>query len=106
MTIDVETRDKFIEARAQGQTLKKISEDLGVSYNTACLWNKDYREQIAASRALYLEELQDRFFLTTETRLALFGEQIESIRAEIAKRNLSDMPTAKLFEVLIACTRH
>lgn len=102
MTIDIETRERFIEARSQGQTLRKISEDLDISYNTSCLWNKDYREQIAATRALYLEELNDKFYLTTEARLQLFGEQLESVKAELARRNLSDMPTHKLFEILIA----
>jgi hypothetical protein len=84
MTIDIETRERFIEARSQGQTLRKISEDLDISYNTSCLWNKDYREQIAATRALYLEELNDKFYLTTEARLQLFGGQLESVKAELA----------------------
>ena len=61
-----------------------------------------YREQIAATRALYLEELNDKFYLTTEARLQLFGGQLESVKAELARRNLSDMPTHKLFEILIA----
>lgn len=102
MTHPVEIREQFIERRARGQTLKKIAEDLNLSYNTSCQWNKDYREQISAAKALYLEELEERFYLTTESRLQLFGDQLELIKSEIAKRDLSDMPTHKLFEILIA----
>lgn len=102
MTHGVEVREKFIEARAQGQTLKKVSEDLDISYNTACGWNRDYKERIAASRAIYLEELKDKFYLSVESRLQLFGEQLEAVKAEIARRDLNDVPTHKLFEILIA----
>jgi hypothetical protein len=100
MTLPAELKDQFIERRAQGQTMRKIAQDLDISYNTACGWNRDYREQIAASRAIYLEELQDKFYLTTEARLQLFGEQLETIKAEIARRDLSDVKTDKLFELL------
>lgn len=100
MTLPAELKEQFIERRAQGQTMRKIAQDLDISYNTACGWNRDYREQIAASRAIYLEELQDKFYLTTEARLQLFGEQLEAIKAEITRRDLSDVKTDKLFELL------
>jgi hypothetical protein len=103
MTLSAELRDQFIERRAQGQTMRKISEDLGISYNTACGWNNNYREQIAAARAFYLEELEEKFYLTTEARLQFFGDQLETIKAEISRRDLSDVKTDRLFELLISC---
>jgi hypothetical protein len=101
MTKPAELRELFIERRAQGQTMRKISEDLGISYNTACGWNNDYREQIAAARAFYLEELEEKFYLTSEARLQFFGDQLESIKAEISRRDLSDVKTDRLFELLL-----
>lgn len=102
MTKPAEIREQFIERRAQGQTMRKISEDLGISYNTACSWNNDYREQIAAARAFYLEELEEKFYLTSEARLQFFGDQLEAIKAEISRRDLSDVKTDRLFELLIS----
>ncbi len=52
------------------RTGRKIAESLNIAYNTCCLWNRDYKEQIAATKAIYLEEMQDGFFLTTESQLS------------------------------------
>ena len=101
MTKPTEIREQFIERRARGQTMRKISEDLAISYNTACGWNNDYREQIAAAKAFYLEELQEKFYLTSEARLQFFGDQLEAIKAEISRRDLSDVKTDRLFELLL-----
>lgn len=102
MTLPVDLKEQFIESRARGQTMRKIAKDLDISYNTACGWNKSHSEQIAAARAFYLEELEEKYYLTKEARLQLFGDQLEGIKAEILRRDLSDVKTDRLFELLIS----
>ncbi len=38
-----ETKDRFIELRAQGLSLAKIASDLGVSKRTLVDWNHEFR---------------------------------------------------------------
>jgi hypothetical protein len=50
-----------INIRVIRRSRHKIAESLNIAYNTCCLWNRDYKEQIAATKAIYLEEMQDGF---------------------------------------------
>ncbi|MDD3710629.1 MAG: helix-turn-helix domain-containing protein [Methanothrix sp.] len=103
MTKDVETRDRFVELRAEGHTLTKIVEELDISYNTACTWNRDYTERIKAARAIKLEELLDRYLMAKEQKIELFGERLLAVKEELARRDLSDVPTPKLFDMFFKC---
>ncbi|MGA9097903.1 MAG: hypothetical protein WB392_03130 [Methanotrichaceae archaeon] len=43
MTYPKETKDKFIELRVEGITLSNTAKKLGIAYNTAADWNRDFR---------------------------------------------------------------
>ena len=103
MTKSTDTRERFIELRAEGWTLTKISDELDISYNTAVSWNKDYHERIRAAHALRIEELQEKYLMAKEKRIELFGERLLAIKEELAKRDLSEVPTPKLFDMMMKC---
>jgi transposase len=103
MTKDVETRAKFIEMRAEGHTLTKIVEELDISYNTAVNWNRYFAERIEAARAIKLEELLDKYLMAKGKKIELFGERLLAIKDEMATRDPSEVPTAKLFDMLLKC---
>jgi len=103
MTKDVETRDRFVELRAEGHTLTKIIEELEISYNTAVNWNRAYTERIEAAHALRIEELQEKYMIAKEKKIELFGERLLAVKEELAGRDLSDVPTPKLFDMLLKC---
>lgn len=103
MTKDVETKDRFVELRAEGHTLTKIVEELDISYNTAVNWNRAYFEQIKAARAIKLEELQEKYMISKEKKIELLGERLLAVKEELARRDLSDVPTSKLFDMLLKC---
>jgi hypothetical protein len=48
-----------------------------------------------------LEALQEQFFLLKEGRITLLGEQLQRLRGELACRDLTEVPTDKIFELLI-----
>lgn len=102
----VDTEERFIELRAQGWTFSRIAEDLGVSRQTLINWSKDLEEELASRRALELELLADKYYLSREKRLELFGEKLEAVKQELDRRiedgALEDpgMTTAKLFDLL------
>jgi len=94
-------KERFIELRAQGWSFDKIAKDLGKAKQTLIDWSKDLQEEIANRKALELEALYEKYYLLKEVRLQTFGEMINKIKAEVAKRDLSDVPTEKLLELLL-----
>ncbi|MGD0954941.1 MAG: helix-turn-helix transcriptional regulator [Methanotrichaceae archaeon] len=105
MTKPAETKERFIELRASGMTLSKAAMELDVSYNTVVNWERDLKEEISVGKAFKLEELLEKYRMTKERRIELFGERLLAILEELAKRDLSDVPTPKLFEMMIRCSK-
>ncbi len=98
---DSKTREKFIELRAKGLSFDKIAKDLGKAKQTLIDWSKDYQEEIANLKALELETLYEKYYLQKEARLKTFGEMLNKIKTEIETRDLSEVPTARLLDLLL-----
>jgi len=94
-----EQKSRFIVLRAKGHSFSRIAKELGVSKGTLVNWNAELEEEIAQARSVELEALQEEFFLATEGRIRLLGEQLKAIQAEIGKRDLSKIKTEKLMEL-------
>jgi len=98
---DQETKNRFIELRAKGLSFDKISKELKVSKQTLIDWSRDLQEEITNLKAIELEALQEKYFLTKEKRIELFGERLKAIAEELDKRDLKDVSTEKLIELLL-----
>jgi orotate phosphoribosyltransferase-like protein len=66
MTHSMESKNKFIEMRAEGCTFAKIAEELNISYNTAVNWSREFSDNISAAKAFKNEELIEKFRMTKE----------------------------------------
>ncbi len=97
----LETKQKFIELRAKGYSFDKIAKELGKSKQVLIDWSKDLEEEIANCKAIELDLLYEKYYLYKENRLQMFGELIQGIKEELSNRNLSDVPTDKLLELLL-----
>lgn len=97
----VEIKERFIDLRAKGYSFDKIAKELGKAKQTLIDWSKDLQEEIANRKALELEALYEKHYLLKESRLQVFGELLSKMRAEINKRDLSDVPTDKLLDLMI-----
>jgi len=105
MTHSKETKDRFIEMRAEGKTFAQIAKELGISYNTAVNWSRDLCDEISAVEAFKKEELIEKYRMTKEKKLEMYGERLLAIQDELAKRDLSDIPTNKLLDMMIKCEK-
>jgi hypothetical protein len=47
-----------------------------------------------------IEALQERYSNTLQTRLKLFGEQLKAVKKELKNRDLSEVATKDLFDLL------
>jgi len=97
---DTNTKERFIELRARGMSFNAIAQELKTSKATLIDWSKELELQISNLRTMELEALQDQYYASKQKRLELFGKKLEAIRTELEKRDLKDVPTEKLFDLL------
>ena len=56
---------------------------------------------MAQLKAIELEALHEEYFLLKEGRIRLLGEQLRAIREEVRSRDLSDVDTVKLHDLML-----
>jgi len=97
----LELKRHFVELRAKGWSLSRIAGEIGVSKTTLATWQHELEAEIASLKAIELEALQEQFYLSKEARIQLLGEQLEVLKQELAGRDLSQVSTEKLLELLL-----
>ena len=97
----IETREKFVELRARGWSFDKIAKELGKAKQTLIDWSKELQDEIGNRKALELETLYEAYYLHKENRLKTFGVLLNKIKKEVEDRDLSEVPTEKLLELLL-----
>ena len=97
----LETKEKFIELRAKGMSFDKIAKEIGKAKQTLIDWSKELKDEIENRKALELEALYESYYLLKENRLQTFGIMLTKIKKEIEQRDLSDVPTDKLLDLLL-----
>ena len=94
---DKQTKERFMELRGQGLPLAKIAAEIGVSKTTLINWDRDLKEEIDNLKAVELEALYDKFYLSTRKQVEFFGDILSRIQRELETRDLSSVSTEKLF---------
>jgi hypothetical protein len=97
----VDTKKRFMELRAKGWSFDKIAKELGKAKQTLIDWSKELELEIANLKAIELETLYESYYLLKEDRLQTFGEMLTKIKTEVQSRDLSDVPTDKLLDLLL-----
>ena len=57
--------------------------------------------EISNLKATELETLQEKYYMKKEKKITLFGEKLIKLIKELDKRDLSEIPTEKLFDLMI-----
>lgn len=96
-----ELKERFIELRAKGWSFDKIAKETGKAKQTLIDWSKELQDEIGNRKALELEFIYESYYLMKENRLQTFGVMITKIKEEVERRDLSDVPTDKLLELLL-----
>lgn len=95
----LELKSQFVELRAKGWSYVKISRRLKVSKNTLANWGAELEGEIASLKAMELEALYEKSYMTKEARIKLLGAQLKEIQDELKKRGLEGVSTEKLLEM-------
>ncbi len=96
---------KFIELRAQGWTFVRIAQEIGVSKRSLITWSRKFQFEINNLRAIELEAIQASYVATREDRIRVLGQQLAAIEEEIKKRDISQLPTPRLFSIAASLRR-
>ena len=93
---DPETIAQFVHLRAHGLSYDKISAQLNVSKPTLIEWSRKHQFDIHNLRAIETESLAEKCFARREDRWEQISRDLHRVEAELAKRDLTDVPTGQL----------
>jgi transcriptional regulator with XRE-family HTH domain len=96
-----QTIQKFLVLRAQGKSFRTIEQEIGTSRGTLAKWEQDYSEELKNLKAIERDAMREKFLLTNQAQLELLGTQFTRLKEELERRDLSDIPTPKLFELVL-----
>jgi transcriptional regulator with XRE-family HTH domain len=97
----LEQKQLFVELRAKGWSLRRCAEAIGVSKSTLATWCHELEAEIASLKAIELEALYEQFHLSKEARIQTLGAQVAALRQELDSRDMSEVSTEKLLELLL-----
>jgi len=97
----IELKHQFVELRAKGWSYSRIAKKLKVSKSTLSNWRSELEADIASLRAMELEALYERYWMLKEGRIRQIGGQVKAIIKELKSRNLSEVSTEKLLDLLL-----
>lgn len=96
-----ETKERFIELRAEGRSYADIADALGVSKQTLVTWGKELQKEVANVRTLRLDALFEQYAVSKARRVEVIGKLREAILKELDKRDLSNVSTVALLKLAL-----
>lgn len=99
-------KQKFIELRAKEEPYEKIAKELNVSKPTLIKWGKELEIEINNCRAIEIEVLQEKYYVSKRKRIEFYGEQLYALNRELQQRDLSQLSTEKLIEIQMKTISH
>lgn len=99
--IEIKSKLSIVELRAQGYSIKKIADKLGISKQTVVDTIKELKDEVASLQAVQLDALYEAEKITTEARIKNLSTLLKKIKKEVDSRDFSDVPTDKLVDLYI-----
>ncbi|MEI7728807.1 MAG: hypothetical protein WCO56_04515 [Verrucomicrobiota bacterium] len=93
---DQDTRDRFVQLRAQGWSYNRIATELNVCKKTLITWSRQLQFEIHNLQVMEAEALREQHFLSYQDRCQLLSDRLRRIRAALDQRDFNELPTASL----------
>lgn len=103
MALKEKNIDQFIELRVKGLSFDKIALELKISKPTLLKWNKEREvaETIKAMQLMQYQSILKLYQMDRNSRIERFSKLAKKINEEFEKRDLSELPTEKLFKLAV-----
>jgi hypothetical protein len=98
---DSDKKKEFIELRAKDWSYQRISDEIGVSKPTLIKWDKEFKYEIETLKGIVLEGLYHEYETTAKQRVEYLGEMHQKLVNELRNRELSNVRTDKLLDMVI-----
>jgi len=95
-----EVKEKFVELRAKGISFAKIADELEVSKPTLISWSQELKDDIANMETVQRDSFYEKYRIDKLKRIEVFSQELDRFWVEFWKRDLSGVPTDKLFLLL------
>jgi len=92
----LEKKERFVRLRAQGLPYSEIENELGVTKKTLIKWERELLEDIKKERTAEIEHIRSVYWAEKRGRIDFLRERQKRLHEEEQKRDLSEIPTAKL----------
>lgn len=93
-----ETKDRFIQLRAEGKSYAHIAATLNIAKATCTEWERELKAEIDTLKRARLAELYEKYAMAKEARIRRLGETLDKINAALDKVDFADMPPEKLLD--------
>jgi len=98
---DSDKQERFLELRAQGKSLRTIETETGINRRTLSKWESESKEELDNLKAIELDALREKYWLTRQARIRIYGDQYQRVIDELKERDLSGVPTPKLVDIAL-----
>jgi transcriptional regulator with XRE-family HTH domain len=98
---DSDKLERFLELRAQGKSLRTIETETGINRRTLSKWESESKEELDNLKAIELDALREKYWLTRQARIRIYGDQYQRFIEELKKRDLSGVATPKLVDMAL-----
>jgi hypothetical protein len=100
-----ETRQKFVERRAQGWSYVRIATELGVAKSTLVEWSRQLRFEIQNQCAIELDDLKNRLLGPRQHRANQLAQKLAAVEDALRKRDLASVSTQGLYTLAASLQR-
>jgi hypothetical protein len=88
---DKETKNKFIQLKSDGLSLRKISDKINVSVPTLASWNAEFKKEISRLEYLKCQELIEKYEVAKCYRVEGLAKELQRINDSIDKKSYDDL---------------
>lgn len=93
-----DTRQEFIQLRAEGRSYAYISEKLHISKSTCTAWEKELSEEVARVKQEQMDSLYTAYGMRKAARIRKLGDTLSKIDEALEAADLSQVPPEKLLD--------
>lgn len=97
----MDLKERFIELRAEGRSYADIAGILEVSKPTLIEWSRELQAELTRARTLRMDALFEKYAVSKQKRVEVFGKRLEAILTELEGRTLTDIKTEALLRLAL-----
>ena len=96
----IDEKKKFIEMKAKGLSLSKISEELNISKPTLVKWSQEYKKEIKNLLYLQFESIITECQLEQSARIESMAKILRKALDELSTRSFADLNIKDLISII------